>query len=218
MIKSATYPVIPAALGIFFWVLLDSFNSQGTRKPHGDDPKSIKFIFWIMVICILLLVLANVISLATHLYYLFVSEPEKRLSYALPVASILSIIYFLSKPPILMEKNRLVRNFVIIFICALPSASYFQGSENITSILNEKSNFYYLKTSSKNCPIEGGSKFIYLGFYSGNYFFVNSVSKDICIEKDSSVLLSFSQHKEVSDTKEPDLSPKESQPANQVDL
>lgn len=191
MIKSATYPVIPAALGIFFWVLVDSYNSQGTRKPEHDDPKAIKMLFWVLLVLILLMFLINIISLASHLYYLFVSEPEKRLYYALPAASIVSIFYFLSKPPFLINSHKIIRNFVIIFSCILPTVSYFQGSKNITEILEGESNFYYLKRNSKNCLIDNGSKMIYLGYYGSSYFFVNSKSKDICIEKDGGVLLSL---------------------------
>lgn len=196
MIKSATYPVIPAALGIFFWVLMDSYNTQGTKKPEGDDPKAIKILFWIMVVLVLLLVLLNVVSLISHLYHLFMAEPEKRLSYALPAASIISTIYFLSKPPFLIENHKFIRNFVIIFICALPTVSYFQGSKNISNILEGNSTYYYLKNSSKNCVVNGGERIVYLGFYGGSYFFVDSASKDICIEKDGGVLLTFNDNKE----------------------
>jgi hypothetical protein len=197
MIKSATYPVIPAALGIFFWVLLDSYNSQGTKKPESDDPKSITILFWVIMVLFLLLILINVISLASYLYYSFLAEPEKRLSYALPAASTISIFYFLSKPPFLIEKHKFVRNFVIIFVCILPTVSYFQGSKNITEILEGTSNYHYLKSSSKNCLINDNARLIYLGFYGQNYFFVNSISNDICIEKNGGVLLSFNDNKEV---------------------
>lgn len=194
MIKSATYPVIPAALGIFFWVLIDSYNAQGTRKPEHDDPKGIKFLFWVFVVLILLLFLINIISLASHIYHLFVSEPEKRLSYALPAASMIGIFYLLSKPPFLVNSHKFIRNFVIIFICILPTVSYFQGSKNITAILEGNSKFYYLKSNPKNCLIDKGSKMFYLGYYGGSYFFVNSKSKDICIEKDGGVLLSLNDN------------------------
>ncbi|WP_417438182.1 hypothetical protein [Idiomarina sp.] len=192
MIKSATYPVIPAALGILFFVLIDSYNSQGTRKPEYDEPKAIKVIFGVIVALFLLMFLINIMFLATHLYYLFISEPEERLSYALPVASVVSIFYFLSHPPFLVNSHKFIRNFVIIFTCILPTVSYFQGSKSIMEVLEGDSNFYYLKSSSENCLVDKESKMIYLGYYGSNYFFVNSKSKDICIEKDGGVLLSFS--------------------------
>lgn len=195
MIKSATYPVIPAALGIFFWVLMDSYNSQGTKKPEHDEPRVVKVLFWVIVVLFLLAFLINMILLASHLYYLFLSEPEKRLSYALPVASIVSIFYFLSKPPFLINSPKFIRNFVIIFACMLPTVSYFQGSMNITATLEGDSNFYYLKSNSKNCLIDKGSKMIYLGYYGSSYFFVNSKSQDICIEKNGGVLLSLNGNK-----------------------
>lgn len=207
MIKSATYPLIPAALGIFFWVLVDSYNTQGTKKTEGDDPKAIKILFWVIVVLLLLLVLINIVSLISYLYHLFMAEPEKRLSYALPAASIISTIYFLSKPPFLIEKHKFIRNFVIIFFCVLPTVSYFQGSKNISNILEGNSTYYYLKNNSKNCVVNGEAKLVYLGFYGGNYFFVDSTSKDICIEKDSGVLLTFKDIKE----NEPPLTPEEAQ-------
>lgn len=200
MIKSASYPIIPAALGIFFWVLIDSYNTQGTRKPEDNDPKAIKFIFWVLVVLMLFMFLINIISLASHLYYLFVSEPEKRLSYALPAASMVSIFYFLSKPPFLINSHKFIRHFVIIFICALPTVSYFQGSKNITEILEGKSKFYYLKSQSKTCSIDKDYKMIYIGYYGSAYFFVNSKTKDICIEKDGGVLLSLKIYNEKNPT------------------
>lgn len=195
MIKSATYPVIPAALGMFFFVLVDTYNSQGTKKPESDDPKYLKYIFWAIIFIFLLLILINVINMAVQLYSLFVAEPEKRLSYALPILSILSVVYFLYNPPFLINKHKFLRHFVIIFMCMLPTVSYFQGNKNITKILKGTSSYHYLKSSSKSCFIDEKSRMIYLGFYGGNYFFVNSISKDICVEKGGGVLLSFNDNK-----------------------
>ncbi|MCU1803434.1 hypothetical protein [Pectobacterium parvum] len=196
IIKSATYPLIPAALGVFFWVLMDSYNSKGTRKPEDDDPKIIKILFWLILSLGIMLTLMTIFSLSIYLYNLFITEPEKKISYALPIASMVSIFYFLHNPPFLIDKEKLIRNFVIIFTCTLPTISYFQGSKNITNLLEGSSDFYYLKISSKNCLVDKKSKIIYLGYFSGNYFFVNSINKDICIEKDGGVLLSFNKNKE----------------------
>jgi hypothetical protein len=147
---------------------------------------------------------------------LYFAEPEKRLSYALPAISMICVFYLISNPPMLKDKHRMVRNFVIIFVCFLPTVAYYQGGQNIKNVFDGKSNFYYLKISSKNCLIDNKSKMIYLGFYSGNYFFVNSVSRDICIERDGGVLMTLSKRKSeplISDTKDDDSeSHKKTQP------
>ncbi len=195
MIKSATYPVIPAALGIFVWVLVDSFNSQGAKKPKHDAPMILKVLFWILIVLFILMFIFNMYLLASYLYSLLISEPEKRLTYALPAASMISIFYFLSKPPFLINSHKFIRHFLIIFICALPTTAYFQGYKNIKNILEGNSIFHYLKNDSKSCLTENGSKMIYLGYYGSSYFFVNSKSEDICIEKDGGVLLSLNDNK-----------------------
>jgi len=195
ILKSATYPLIPAALGIFFFVLIDTVNSSGTStKPDKEDPKSIKVLYWFAILLLFLLVAFNIISLVSYLYSALVSEPENRLSYALPATSIISTIYLLLNPPFLKDKPKFIRNFVIIFTCALPTVSYFQGERNITNKIKSTSSFFYLKKSSKSCEVSTKNKEVYLGFYGGMYIFMNSKNQDICIEKDGGVLLSYFQY------------------------
>jgi NADH:ubiquinone oxidoreductase subunit 5 (subunit L)/multisubunit Na+/H+ antiporter MnhA subunit len=203
ILKSATYPLIPAALGILFFVLLDTVNSSETvtgKKPDKDDPKSAKVLYWVIILIILLLVIIKVISLASYLYSALISEPEKRLSYALPAISFISTIYLLINPPFLRDKSKFIRNFVIIFACALPTISYFQGEEDITSKIKSTSSYFYLKKSSKHCEVNSKSKQVYLGFYGGMYIFMNSNSQDICLEKDGGVLLSYFEYQQKTET------------------
>lgn len=201
ILKSATYPIIPAALGIFFFVLIDAVNSSNNSiKTDDSDPKSIKALYWFAIFLLFLMLVMNVINVAVHIFQAIISEPEKRLSYALPAISIIGAIYLAINPPFLKDKTRFIRNFVIIFACFLPTVSYFQGEENIINKMESTSSFFYLKKSSKNCNVAKGSKEIYLGFYGGMYIFMNSANKDICIEKDGGVLLSYSKFETKLDT------------------
>tara|TARA_B100001059_G_C17672209_1_gene495148 strand:- start:103 stop:870 length:768 start_codon:yes stop_codon:yes gene_type:complete len=192
ILKSATYPLIPAALGIFFFVLIDAVNSSNNSiKTDDSDPKSIKALYWLAIFILFLMIVMNLIRVAVHIFNAIISEPEKRLSYALPAISIIAAIYLVINPPLLKDKAKFIRNFVIIFACFLPTVSYFQGEKNITNKMEATSSFFYLKKSSKNCTVAKESKEIYLGFYGGMYIFMNSINKDICIEKDGGVLLSY---------------------------
>lgn len=201
ILKSATYPVIPAALGVFFYVLMDSYNSQGTRKPEGNDPKAIKVLFWILAATMLIIILINIFLLITHLYHLFISEPERRLSYALPVATFIASVYLVLKPPFMKESSKLARNFVIIFTCVLPTVSYFQGDKNIRKILEGEASYYKLKQTSTNCEVSASSDMIYLGLHGNRYVFIDSESQDICIESDNSILLTYYKYIEKDEGK-----------------
>lgn len=196
ILKSATYPIIPAALGIFFFVLIDAVNSSNNSiKTDRSDPKSMKVLYWLTIVILFIMFAINAITVAVYIFNAIISEPEKRLSYALPAISIITAIYLVINPPILKDNAKFIRNFVIIFLCFLPTVSYFQGEKNITSKMEESSSFFFLKKSSKNCAVVKESKEIYLGFYGGMYIFINSKNQDICIEKDGGVLLSFYEFK-----------------------
>ena len=90
IIKAATYPIIPAAIGILFWVVVDTVNSQERKKVEDNDPVLIKLLYYIMLICMVILILSNIFNLCFYLYKIFISEPEKRLSFILPILSLLS--------------------------------------------------------------------------------------------------------------------------------
>lgn len=195
ILKSAIYPMVPAALGVFFYVVMDAFNSQGVDKPKPEDPKVIRNLFWIANILIIISTLIVIYSLVVCLYELYMSEPEKRLSYALPIASVLSVIYMISKPPFMQEASKFTRNFTIILICTLPSLSYSQGERNIKEILENKASYYKLKIDSKNCKVNALSNIIFLGLYDSKYLFIDSESKDICIETDGSINLKYYEYK-----------------------
>ncbi|MGL5798628.1 MAG: hypothetical protein ACRCYN_00930 [Plesiomonas sp.] len=191
VIKSAAYPVIPALIGSFIWIIMDTVNSQPKKKLEQDDPKSLKVLFYIMLMCIFILMLINLYQVIVFLYLTVTSEPEKRLAFALPVVSIVSTIFFLNKPPFLLEHSRFVRHFVIIFMCVLPTIAFHQGNRDISQMLSGEKSHYVLASASKNCKVEGEQHQIYLGFYSTTWFFVNKLTKDLCLEREGGVNLTF---------------------------
>lgn len=193
LIKSAAYPIIPAVIAGLFWVVVDTINTQGIKKTDVQESKFIKVLNGFLWFCLIILLLNNVFTFVWRLYHIFVVEPEKRLSLVLPIVTIVSMIYLLIKPPFLKDKNKFVRHFVIIFMCTLPTIAYYKGNTDITGILESSSSYYYLKTSSKNCKVDNNSKMIYLGFYGAKFFFLNSKTSDICIEKDDGVLLTYNK-------------------------
>lgn len=197
ILKTATYPIIPAALGILFYVLMDAFNSQGVKKPTGNDPKEVKVMFWISAVFILLLASISIYSMSNLIYQLFISEPDKRLSYALPVASFIGIFYMLYNPPFMKDGNKIIRNFLIIFVGILPTVAFFQGGKNINEIIAGEASYYKLAHESKFCKVNQASDMIYLGLYGNRYIFVDSISKDICIEVSGSMLLTYHQFNKI---------------------
>ncbi|WP_318401479.1 hypothetical protein [Photobacterium leiognathi] len=191
VIKSAAYPVIPALIGSFIWIVIDTVNSQPKQKLEQEDPKLLKVLFCIMFACILIVMLINLYKVIIYIYLTVISEPERRLAFALPVISIASTIFLLNKPPFLQEHSRFVRHFVIIFMCVLPTIAFQQGDKDISQILVGKKSHYVLAKTSKNCIVEEDQSQIYLGFYSTTWFFVNRLTKDLCLERDGGVNLSF---------------------------
>ncbi|WP_341659611.1 hypothetical protein [Vibrio sp.] len=191
VIKSAAYPVIPALIGSFIWIVIDTVNSQPKQKLEQEDPKVLKVLFYIMLACILILMLINLYQVILFLYLTVISEPEKRLAFALPVVSIVSIIFLLNKPPFLLKHSRFVRHFAIIFMCVLPTIAFHQGDKDINQILAGEKSHYVLAKTSKNCIVEEDQSQIYLGFYSTTWFFVNQLTKDLCLERDGGVNLTF---------------------------
>ena len=190
IIKSATYPVIPALVGTVAYVLIDTINTQPRQKIEGDKSKVTRALNYIAMGFIATLIIVNAINLASYIYMTFTSEPEKRFAFALPALSLVSTIYLLVKPPFLIEHSRYIRHFVIIFMCALPTISYYQGDKDLSNSLNGKTGFHYLKEPTQNCKI-GGDKLIYIGFYGSTWFFVNSSNKDLCLEKDGGIMLGY---------------------------
>ncbi|EGR3960080.1 hypothetical protein DDN39_19325, partial [Vibrio cholerae] len=73
VIKSAAYPIIPAIIGSFFWVIMDTINSQPTHKVEQDDPKLIKVLFYILILGLAILLLVNVYHVVLFLYLTVVS-------------------------------------------------------------------------------------------------------------------------------------------------
>jgi hypothetical protein len=192
IIKSAVYPLIPAAIGILFWALLDAYRTQPVPKVKDDTGKIERWILRFMNILLLVMIALNLyIYIIVPTYYLFISAPEERLHYALPLMSFLSTIYFLINPPFLKNHKEIVRNLVIIFLCALPTVSYMQGMNNITGILEGNTAYYFLKSSTPACEVKNNNKMIYVGSYGSAFFFVNSVDKDICIERRNGAILSY---------------------------
>lgn len=135
--------------------------------------------------------LINLYQVIFFLYLTVISEPEKRLAFALPVVSIVSTIILLNKPPFLLGHSRFVRHFVIIFMCVLPTIAFHQGNRDISQILSGEKSHYALAKTSKNCILEDDQSHIYLGFYSTTWFFVNQSTKDLCLERDGGVNLTF---------------------------
>ncbi len=206
VIKSAAYPVIPALIGSFIWIVIDTVNSQPKQKLEQEDPKVLKVFFYIMLASILTLMLINLYQVILFLYLTVISEPEKRLAFALPVVSIVSTIFLLNKPPFLLEHPRFVRHFVIIFMCVLPTIAFHQGDRDISQILVGEKSHYVLAKTSKNCTVEEDQSQIYLGFYSTTWFFVNQLTKDLCLERDGGVNLTLKKaqiEELVSSEKEP---------------
>ncbi|EMF7380907.1 hypothetical protein V4F50_004613 [Vibrio parahaemolyticus] len=191
VIKSAAYPIIPAIIGSFFWVIMDTVNSQPTHKVEQDDPKLIKVLFYILILGLAILLLVNVYHVVLFLYLTVVSEPEKRIAFALPVISILSTIFFLNKPPFLLDNSRYTRHFAVIFMCVLPTIAYYQGDRNISQTLAGKKGHYILSKPSKNCSFNENEQQVYLGFYSSTWFFVNKSTNDLCLEREGSVNLKY---------------------------
>jgi hypothetical protein len=198
IIRSATYPIIPAAISTLFLVATTSYNSQGFEKPSEDDPKSAKVAYWGVMILLSIVAVYVISKVIISLYYLYLSEPSRRLSFALPIASILSAIYFVSNPPFMKQQKTLQRNFILILMCSLPATAYFQGQKNINNILEGKASYYKLKNETENCKSTDSSDTIYLGIYGGRYLFINSESKDICIENHDSITLKFREHRKTS--------------------
>ncbi|WP_283392510.1 hypothetical protein [Photobacterium phosphoreum] len=191
VIKSAAYPIIPALIGSFIWVTMDTVNSQPRHKLEQDDPKLIKVLFYIMIGGLAILLLVNVFNVVHFLYLTMVSEPEMRLAFALPVVSILSTIYLLNKPPFLLEHSRYIRHFVIIFMCALPTIAFHQGDRDISQTLSGVKGHYVMSKPSKNCDLNDGEQQVYLGFYSSTWFFVNKSTKNLCLEREGGVNLKY---------------------------
>lgn len=191
VIKSAAYPIIPALIGSFIWVIMDTVNSQPLQQVEKDDNKIMKILFYIMFVCLAILLLINLYRVVIFLYLTVVSEPERRLAFALPVVSIFSTIFFLNKPPFLLEYSRYIRHFAIIFMCVLPTIAFHQGDRDISQTLLGAKGYYSLVKSSQSCSLSDSEKYIYLGFYSSTLFFVNKSTKDLCLERESGVNLQY---------------------------
>ncbi|MEL7596177.1 hypothetical protein ACEUC8_05060 [Aeromonas veronii] len=201
VIKSAAYPIVPALIGSFIWVAMDTVNSQPLQRVEKDDNKTTKTLFYMMFAFLAILFLINLYHVVIFLYLTVVSEPERRLAFALPIVSILSTIFFLNKPPFLLEHSRYIRHFVIIFMCALPTIAFHQGDINISQTLLGTKGYYSLVKSSKNCSLGESEQYIYLGFYSSTLFFVNKSTKDLCLEREGGANLKYVSTK----TEEPKL-------------
>ena len=196
VLKSSVYPILPAVVFVLFMSAMDTYNTRTAKAMQGkrldsDDWLVVKFLFCILVVGFSALFLLNAYYVVLFFYKLCVSPPEQRMLYALPVLSIVLTIYFLRNPPEFLGDNLYVKNFVIIFFCSLPTVSYYQGSRNVDAIFDGKSSSLVLKSASKNCSLSGSGKEVYVGYYGGAYFFVNSVSRDLCVERDGSVVLTY---------------------------
>ena len=200
ILKSATYPLIPALMISFIFSAYSALHTYShsfspENLPQHEESKSTKIFYWSSMI---LLALIGVYHIA-NLLYLAYRLPEKRFLYVLTLFSALAVYYVFSRPAAIKNTKTIVKNALLLFITLLPTMSYYQGDKNINSKIDLNTSFYHLKKSSKNCEVTIGSKEIYLGFYGGMYFFINSDNRDICIEKDGGVQLTYFKYKEAID-------------------
>jgi hypothetical protein len=195
IIKSSIYPIIPAILGSLFGVMIDTYNSQGLPERNDSDPIFIKLIHNILLLLSLILALIFAGNFLYEAYHLFTTEPEKRIYYAVPVVTLICLVYFIQKPLIFKEKNKYIRNFTMIFMSVLPSVSFFQGDRNAKDIINDNSSYYYLTNISNTCNSAQNSKNIYLGYFSENFIFLNNKSLNICLQKSENINLAYFKKK-----------------------
>ena len=194
LIKSAVYPIIPSIIGVSVLALMDAYNSQGVTPPDKDAPKDLKITFKILTVFIILNFLLLVSVFIYFLYNAIMSEPDRRLYYVFPIASFISTYLLINHAPSFPGISKFSRNLIIISGCLLPLISYYQGDKNINNIFNGEASYYKLKKETDVCKTNESSDMIYMGLLGDRYIFIDSQNRDICIDSNKSISLTYHEY------------------------